>query len=203
MIKNKKADSILIAFIVVALTIFLIYILDQYAPKFASLIAFSSLFTLLMRTFIIFMFAFIMFRLLGKRQLSQLTFIDLLIIIALGSAVGDVMIYSEDIAHLINSVITVGFITILVMIIDRIIAKNISVGRFIEGRSTILVKHGKIINENLDKENMNKDELLEELHEKNIYKISDIEEVVLEPNGGLSIKHKKRKFRSSLSNNIK
>ena len=80
----------------------------------------------------------------------------------------------------------------MVMLINKIIAKHSGIGRLIEGRSTILVKKGKVIKENLMRENMNEDELKAELREKNIHRLSDLEEVVLEPTGRLSVKRKKR-----------
>ena len=189
----KTSNSEITALFVTIVTVLLIYLLDKYAPHFASLLHFSSIVAVLARTFIIFLFSFIMLRLLGKKQLSNLTFIDLLIIIALGSAVGDVMIYSEDVSHLMNSVIAIGFITIMVITISKIIAKHVSLGRLIEGRSTVIVKNGKIIDNALISENMNEEELKEELRERGVNNISKLEEVTLEPNGGLSIRYKKKK----------
>ena len=189
---NKRGNGVIGAILVILITVTIILILDLYYAQLARLIGFPEIFNILIRTMIIFVFSFIMLRLLGKRQLSQLTFIDLLIIIALGSAVGDVMIYTEDIAPLMNSVLAVGFITILVMIINRVVAKHVSIGRLIEGRETILVKNGKILTDALIKENMNEDELRSELREHGIHHLYDLERVVLEPTGKLSVKKKKR-----------
>ncbi|MBD3249802.1 DUF421 domain-containing protein [Candidatus Woesearchaeota archaeon] len=190
---NKKGESALLMLLTIILTVALIYFVDLYAPNFAKMVSFSDMAIVVIRTLVIFVFAFIMLRLLGKRQLSQLTFIDLLIIIALGSAVGDVMIYQEDVAPMIGSVIAVGFIALLVRGINMIIAKHASLGRMIEGRSTVLVKHGKIVDGALRKENMNTEELMSELREHNIRRVGEVEEAILEPTGNLSVRRRRAK----------
>ncbi|MEJ2568666.1 MAG: DUF421 domain-containing protein, partial [candidate division WOR-3 bacterium] len=59
------------------------------------------------RTTIIFFVAFIVIRIRGTKQLAQLTLFDILIVIALGSAVGDVMIYPEGIVSLLRSTVAI------------------------------------------------------------------------------------------------
>ncbi len=191
--KNKKGESSLLMLLTIIVTVALIYVIDIYAPQFAKLVSFSNILIILVRTLIIFIFSFIMLRLLGKRQLSQLTFIDLLIIIALGSAVGDVMIYKDDIAPMISSVIAVGFIALLVRGINMIIAKHASLGRLIEGRSTTLIRHGKIDEYALRKENLNMEELMSELRGHNIRRVREVEEAILEPTGNLSVRRRRVK----------
>ncbi len=188
---GKKGNGLSLAVIATAVTVLLIIVLDNYAPQFGELIGFSETLVVLIRTLIIFTFAFIMLRLLGKRQLSQLTFVDLLIIIALGSAVGDVMIYTENVVKLINSIIAVGFTAMMVMVLNKIILKHPNIGRLIEGRSTILIKKGKILHDALAKESMNEEELWSELRGRGIRRLSDLDKVVLEPTGKLSIWRKR------------
>lgn len=189
---SERINSLLAAAIVILVTVCIVLALDVYAPYFAQVVEFNQILTVLVRSLIIFLFAFMMLRLLGKRQLTQLTFIDLLIIIAFGSAIGDVMIYSEDIVHLISSVAAVGFITLIVIVINSIIARNAAVGRLISGRSAVILRNGKVLHEALAKESMNEEELKEELREKGIHSYSNLREVILEPNGGLSIKRKRK-----------
>lgn len=81
-------------------------------------ISFDEVIVVLIRTLAIFFFAFLALRLLGRKQLAHLTVIDLLLVIALGSAVGDVMIYDETITQMLSSMIAIGAVAIFVRIIQ-------------------------------------------------------------------------------------
>jgi len=125
---------------------------------------------------------------------------DIIVVIALGSAVGDVMIYGEDVVLIIESMVAIATVMILVIAFDNLIAKApANVVRFIEGDATVLVKNGRVDEKALETVNINPEELKTLLREKNIHKMSDIRLCILEPNGYLSvIKHKKKRLNSKL-----
>jgi len=62
-----------------------------------------------------------------------------------------------------------------------------------DGKATILIENGKIIEKNLRKNLLNLNELMLLLREKNVFKISDVEMAVLETNGQLSVMLKTNK----------
>uniref|UniRef100_UPI00063F4AF2 DUF421 domain-containing protein n=1 Tax=Aneurinibacillus tyrosinisolvens TaxID=1443435 RepID=UPI00063F4AF2 len=73
-----------------------------------------------------------------------------------------------------------------------------------EGKGTVFIKNGKIMEDNLKKENYSTDELLEELRLKNAFKVADVEFAVLETNGQLSVMKKKEAQPATLKDlNIK
>jgi uncharacterized membrane protein YcaP (DUF421 family) len=61
----------------------------------------------------------------------------------------------------------------------------------VEGRGTVLIKDGKILEENLKKEKYTIDELSALLRQKDIFRVADVEFAVLEPRGNLSALLKK------------
>ena len=63
--------------------------------------------------------------------------------------------------------------------------------RFFEGKSTVLIKDGKILEDNLKKEKYTSDELLELLRGKSAFSIAEVEFAVLEPSGELNVLLKK------------
>lgn len=146
-----------------------------------------EVFWVIIRTSFIFLYAFLLLRLLGKRQLAQLTIFDLLIIISLGSAVGDAMIYPETTTQLINSVVAIAVVVLIQLAIYVIIARNAKIGRLIEGRATLLVKDGRVLEENLIRENINTDELVTALRERGIFKLGQVKQAILESTGKLSV----------------
>ena len=80
-----------------------------------------------------------------------------------------------------------NFVSILVNPIGTKEYVSTKIGRFFEGKPTVLVNEGKIIYSNLEKERYSLDDLLRELRLNNIYSIEDVRYAILETNGKLSI----------------
>ncbi len=64
---------------------------------------------------------------------------------------------------------------------------------FVEGKATVFIKDGKIMEDNLKKERYTTDELLDLLRRKDVFQVSDVEFAVLEATGDLSVMLKKEK----------
>ncbi len=156
------------------------------------LISFGNVLEVVVRTTIIFLVAFIVIRIRGTKQLAQLTLFDILIVIALGSAVGDVMIYSEEVVSLLRSAVAISTLAVLIHVVEFLACRapgNIT--RIIYGDSMIIIKNGKLIKRNFDRANLTEDQLKAKLREKNIQYYSEAKIVRLEPDGQLSIQRKK------------
>ena len=69
--------------------------------------------------------------------------------------------------------------------------KNKTARDFFEGKSTVLIKDGKILEDNLKKEKYTSDELLELLRGKSAFSVAEVEFAVLEPSGELNVLLKK------------
>jgi uncharacterized membrane protein YcaP (DUF421 family) len=144
------------------------------------------------RTTIIFLVAFIVIRIRGKKQLAQLTLFDILIVIALGSAVGDVMIYSEEVVSLLRSIVAICTLAILIHVFEYLTCRAPKkITRIIYGDSTIIIKDGKLVKKNFIKTNLTEDQLRAKLREKNIQYYSEAKIVRLEPDGELSVQRKR------------
>jgi len=148
------------------------------------------------RTSLIFIFTTVLMRTRGKKQLGQITIFDILIIIALGSAVGDVMIYTEEQVPFMRSVVAVSTVFVLVTVIEKLLMElPVKVRNMIHGEPVILVKDGKLVKKSLNESNITKEELRSMLREKNVDYFSQAKKVILEPTGKLSITRKKKKNR--------
>jgi len=156
------------------------------------LISFGNLLEVVVRTTIIFLVAFIVIRIRGTKQLAQLTLFDILMVIALGSAVGDVMIYPEEIVSLLRSAVAIITLAVLIHVFEFLACRAPrKIARIIYGDSTIIIKNGKLIKRNFDRANLTEDQLKAKLREKNIQYYSEAKIVRLEPDGQLSIQRKK------------
>lgn len=76
-------------------------------------------------------------------------------------------------------------------IVDIISIKSKIVRDFAEGKGTVLIKDGKVMEDNLKKEKYTIDELLAKLRNKNVFQVADVEFAVLETDGNLSVLLKK------------
>lgn len=121
-------------------------------------------------------------RLLGKSLLSQWTPYDLVTIVFLS--------YSAFAAikfiNFFQSVLSIILIGIIYLAIARLSLIQ-PISRFIIGEPTILIKHGKIIEENLRRSHYSLAELLSSIRAAGNPDIKDIDYALLEPNGQISV----------------
>jgi len=154
---------------------------------FFNLVSFEVVISVFIRTLAIFFFAFLILRLLGKRHLTHLTYIDLLLIISLGSAVGDVMIYDESITQIFSSIVAISIIGILVKILNELSSHSKKMNSFIVGRASLIIENGKFIEKALAREDMSEEDAMGMLREKGLQSKKDVKRAFLEPDGELSI----------------
>jgi uncharacterized membrane protein YcaP (DUF421 family) len=140
-----------------------------------------------MRTTIIFLYAFILLRLLGKRRLSHVGYIDLLLIIAFGSAVGDVMIYSESTTHLLTSMAAITVVSIIVKLLNEFSSHTSFGNHIVDGHAQLLIDKGVIVDGVLAKEDLSQEKIDSYLREKGIESVKHVRKAFIEPDGEISV----------------
>jgi uncharacterized membrane protein YcaP (DUF421 family) len=133
---------------------------------------------------------FIITKLLGKKQLSKLSFIEYIAGITIGDIAGTLSMDLE--LNLINGITSILIWSLFPLLISVISLKSKTFRDFVEGNSTVFIKNGKIMEDNLKKEKYTADELLEQLRKKNVFRVADVEFATLESNGDISIMLKKQ-----------
>ncbi|XEC96444.1 DUF421 domain-containing protein [Paenibacillus tarimensis] len=124
-------------------------------------------------------------KLLGKRQVSQLSLFEYITGISIGNLAAYVSLdleatwYLGLLALLVWAVVSVG--------IEFLQIKSKSARDFIDGKSTVLIKDGKIMEDNLKKERLTIDEMMEQLRNKDVFKVADVEFAVMEPSGEINV----------------
>ena len=142
---------------------------------------------IILRTASIFLYAFLALRFLGKRHLSHLMYTDLMVIIAFGSAVGDVMIYGENVAHLYGSMLAITVVTVIVKVLEEISSHSKLGSTIIDGSAVLLIDNGKVVAHALEHENLSEDMVLSLLRVKGHNSISEVEKAFIEPDGEVSV----------------
>ena len=132
---------------------------------------------------------FLITKWLGKKQLSELSFFEYVVGITIGSIGAEVITGLEQ--NMFNGIIGIVVFAAIPFLAGLLSLKSKGFRDFIEGRATIFIKDGKIMEDNLKKEKYTTDELLELLRKKDVFKVADVEFAVLEPTGDLSVMLKK------------
>ncbi len=137
------------------------------------------------RTVIGFTVLFVLTRLLGKKQLGQLTFFTYVTGIAMGNIAGDMVVHRDiKLIDGVSGLIIWAFSTFLL----ELISLKFSKARvLLDGEPSILIKRGIIMEKELAAQRLNMDDLTMLLRNNNIFSIQDVDYAILEPNGQLSI----------------
>lgn len=148
-------------------------------------INFSELLDVTIRALLSLITLFFVTKLIGKKQVSQLSLFDYVIGISIGNFAAEMTINLESKEiHGIIAVIIFGFIAYLVSILTM---KSIVLRRFFMGTPTIMIEHGKIVQDSFKKVRYDINDMLEQCRINGYYDISDIEYAIVEANGELSI----------------
>ncbi|WP_243525131.1 DUF421 domain-containing protein [Bacillus pseudomycoides] len=145
----------------------------------------------IIRSFALLVILFSMTKLLGKRQISQLSFFEYVAGLTIGNIAAEVTTGLErNFWHGVSSMLVFSLVPFFA---GMVALKNKRLRNFIEGKATIFIKDGKVLEDNLKKENYTIDELLELLRKKNAFNIADVEFAVLESGGELNVLLKRDK----------
>lgn len=128
---------------------------------------------------------FLITKLLGKKQVSQLSLFDYVIGISIGNFAAEVTINLE--AKWINGVVAVLIFGLVAYLVSILTMKSIVARRFFMGGPTVVIQNGKIIKENLKKVKFDINDLLEECRNNNVFDVNQINYGLMEANGKLSI----------------
>ncbi len=144
-----------------------------------------SIFEKILRSAIVYVFLLVAFRLLGKRQVGQLTPFDLIVLLIISNVLQNAMIGPDN--SLTGGLIGATTVLGLNWIVARVTMASRKVERLVEGVPTILVHHGRVVEENLRRELISHEELLSALRKQGIFSISDVKVAVLEESGAVSV----------------
>lgn len=130
----------------------------------------------------------ILARIMGRKELSQMTFFNFVSAIAIGS-IGANLAVSANLTIRNGVLALVGWasFTLLMGVID---IKSRQVRKVIEGNPLIVVKNGQIVEKTLRKARLDSDALRAMLRQKNVFSLADVEYAIFETNGKLSVMKK-------------
>jgi uncharacterized membrane protein YcaP (DUF421 family) len=145
----------------------------------------SETLVVMVRSIIAFFTLLIFAKILGKQQISQLTFFDYVLGITIGSIASELTIdlTSRAWPHWIGLLCwaSLGFLMEYITMKWRYAAK------YINGEPTIVIMNGKIMESALRKMKFPISDIMELLRNKNVFDLSEVDFAIIESNGQLSV----------------
>jgi uncharacterized membrane protein YcaP (DUF421 family) len=124
-------------------------------------------------------------RILGKEQISQLTFFDYVLGITIGSIAASLTtdLSSRAWPHWVGLLTwaALGYLMELIALKWRYAAK------YLEGEPTIIIMNGKIMEKTLKKTKFRVSDVLELLRNKGVFDLNQVDFAIIEPNGQISV----------------
>lgn len=141
--------------------------------------------TALFRTVFFYFFVVIAYRIMGKREISQLQVIDLIVSLLMAELIA---ISIENINDPISmAIFPIVALVILEVILGKISIKSKKFNELMTGKPSLLIINGKIKIKELIKNRYTLNDLLLELRQSGVKTINEVEYAILEPNGKLSV----------------
>ena len=149
---------------------------------------FSEVLTTSYRALISLAVLFLVTKMIGKKQVSELSLFDYVIGISIGNFAAEMTINLES--QEINGIVAVLIFGIVAYIVSYITMKSIYLRRFFIGVPTIIIDKGKINYKNMKKFKMDINDLLEQARINGYFDLSEIEYGIMAANGIMSFKLK-------------
>ena len=139
---------------------------------------------IVLRATVMFFILFLLIRLLGKRELGQMTPFEFVVLVVLGDLIQQGVTHNDfSLTGATLAICTFAFWALLLSWTTYLFprAKDL-----LEGTPRVVVRNGEIVNENLRRDRLTRDEILSEMRLAGIGRMSDVAWAILEPQGKMS-----------------
>jgi len=136
------------------------------------------------RTTAVYLFLLVMVRIMGKREIGQLSPFDLVVAIIIGELAAVALELESDLA---KALAPIALIALYELLLSYASLKSHVLRRLIAGTPTVVIENGRILYENLRWNRYNMNDLLSQLREKDVFSPAEVEYAILEPSGRISV----------------
>lgn len=141
-------------------------------------------FVVLLTSFLSIGAIFVITKIMGHKQLSQLDFFDYVSGITIGSIAAELATELEKPQYPLIALFVYGFISVILNKITHVFTKS---RKYINGTPTVIMQNDKIYRENMKKANLDLSEFMLLCREKGYFDLSEIDVAIFEYNGKVSI----------------
>ncbi len=154
----------------------------------------STYMIILSRTIILYLLILLMFRIMGKREIGELSLFDFVVFLMIAEMAAVSIENTND--PIMHTIVPMSLLMLIQIVFAYISLKSKRFRELLDGRPSIIINNGKVDEEVMRKQHYNFDDLLMQLREKNIRNIADVEFAILETSGKLSVLEKENKTKS-------
>ena len=137
-----------------------------------------------LRAVFLYAFVILLMRVMGRRELSSLTAVDLVLLIVLGDAIQQGL--TQDDYSVTGAVIAVSTIAAVQVGTSYFSYRSLRVRRILEGEPIVIIEDGKLIERNLKRERLTEGDVAEEMRGQQIASVEDVQWGILESNGSMN-----------------
>ena len=139
---------------------------------------------LVLRTVVVFSFIFVLMRIIGRRELSNLEPFDLILLVVLGDSVQQGV--TQDDYSVTGALIVISVFAFMQLFVSYLNFRFPRLRPVLDGHPLILVENGKAIQKNLRRERLSIEELMEQARSQQIDSLDNVKWAVLETSGEIS-----------------
>lgn len=145
----------------------------------------TFVFEIIFRTTFLYAYMFVLMRLLGRRSITQLSLVEVLLIVALGSAVGDPMFYPD--VPLLHGMAVITTVLTINRVISLLINRSERIERAVEGVVARVVHDGHLDFPDFEAVEVAREEVFELLRIQGVEQLGQVRAAYVEQNGELSV----------------
>ncbi|MCF6138070.1 DUF421 domain-containing protein [Pseudalkalibacillus berkeleyi] len=140
---------------------------------------------IMFRTFFIYFLIIMVYRFMGKREIGQLSIVDFVVSIMIAELA--VISIENPEKPMIHSLMGIAILLAAQILFAYVSLKSEKLREIIDGKPSVIIDRGKIDETEMKKQRYNFADLLIQLRENGVSKVSDVEFAILEPTGRLSV----------------
>lgn len=142
-------------------------------------------FIVLGKTLFFYFFIMVIYRIMGKREVGELSIMDLIVSIFIAElAAISIDNYKENV---FISIVPIAALVVIQVVISRISLKSSKVRSILDGDPSMIIERGRVNFKEMLKQRYNLDDLLVQLRSRGIKSIEEVDYAILETSGKLSV----------------
>lgn len=148
--------------------------------------------SMIIKTIILYFFIMLVYRIMGKKEVGQLSIVDLIVTILIAELAA-ISIENEG-SSIFISIVPITVLVLIQIILSYTSLKSKSFRHLVDGKPTVIIKNGRIVFSEMTKLRYSLDDLVLQLREQGINSIEEVKFAILENNGQLSVFDKQSSY---------
>lgn len=137
------------------------------------------------RVVVVYVALLAMLRVSGRRELAELTPMELLTMLLVSETVSPALTGGDD--SLVGGLVAAGTLILLTVLSSVLVFRSRRAERVIEGKASVLIRHGRVDEAVLRSERITSDELHATLHQHGVLHVRDVAYAFIESDGDITI----------------